>query len=116
MYMTKLKTPLAYADLHSGEDPEFFDYYARLIKIIVVSMLYGFCMPIFLVLSLIILVFTYIIDKLKFAFYFQKPPMIDDTLQKNAIYFLKWGAFFYIAFGWWGLTNRQMFENVVMPL
>ena len=42
--------------------------------------------------------------------------MLDDTLQNNCLYYIKWGAFFYIAFGWWSLTNRQMFENVVIPL
>ena len=42
--------------------------------------------------------------------------MYDDTMSNNAVFFLKWGGFFYIAIGWWNLTNRQMFDNVVVPL
>jgi len=42
--------------------------------------------------------------------------MYDDTLNINTAYFLKWGAFFYIAIGFWNLTNVQMFDNIVIPL
>jgi len=90
--------------------------YSRIMKIIVVAMLYGFSMPIFLVLCVIILLFDYLIQKILVAYAYSRAPMLDATLQKNALYFIKWGAFLYIAFGWWSLTNRQMFENIVMPL
>ena len=37
-------------------------------------------------------------------------------MNKICIFFLKWCGFFYIAIGWWNLTNEQMFDAQVVPL
>jgi hypothetical protein len=85
-------------------------------NLVFVSMFYGFGMPIFFTLTLISFIVSYFVDKVVVALYYRKPPMYDDTLNINTVYFLKWGGFFYIAIGFWNLTNLQMFKNVVLPL
>ena len=41
--------------------------------------------------------------------------MYDDTLNRNSVFFLKWGGFFYIAIAYWMIANRQMFGNYLVP-
>lgn len=116
LYKTKHPTALAYADQYSGPETCYYEKYPRLMNIIFVSMFYGFGQPFFFVLTLAVFIVSYYVEKFVTAFHYQKPPMYDDTLSNNTVYFLKWGGFFYIAIGWWSLTNRQMFDNVVLPL
>ena len=79
------------------------------------SMMYAFGLPIFLILTLICLIISYIIDKIVVAYYHRKPPMYDDTLNKTSVHFMKWGAFIYLAIAYWMISNRQMFGNVLIP-
>lgn len=76
-------------------------------------MFYGFSMPIIMYLALFGLIIAYILDKLIVAWYHRKPPLYDDTLNRNTIYFMKWAAFMYAGVAYWVITNRQMFENHV---
>jgi len=74
-------------------------------NLLFVSMFYGFGMPILFILSLISFIMSYLVDKFVVVLYYRKPPMYDDTLTKNAVYFLKWGGLIYLSIGYWHLTN-----------
>ena len=105
LYLTKSKTALQFADLQTGPENLFYEKYPRLMNMIFVSMFYGFGIPIFFVLTLVAFIISYIVEKYAVVRFYKKPPMYDDTLNINTAYFLKWGAFFYIAIGFWNLTN-----------
>lgn len=79
------------------------------------SMMYAFGLPIFLILTFICLIMSYIIDKIVVAYYHRKPPMYDDTLNKTSVHFMKWGAVIYLAIAYWMASNRQMFGNNLNP-
>lgn len=111
LYKTNCNTSVQYADLNSGAEHLLFEKYPRLVNIVMLSMSYAFGLPIFLVLTFICLVASYIVDKIIVAYYHCKPPMYDDTLNLTSVHFLKWGAFFYAAVGYWMISNRQMFNN-----
>lgn len=74
-------------------------------NILFVTMFYGFGMPILFILSFLSFIVSYFVDKFSVVLYYKKPPMYDDTLTRNAVYFLKWGGFIYLAIGYWNLTN-----------
>ena len=40
------------------------------------------------------------------------PPSLDDKLTKNALKILKYAQLFFIANGYWMLSNKQIFDNV----
>ena len=40
------------------------------------------------------------------------PPCLDDKLTKNALGMLKYAPLFFIANGYWMLSNMQIFDNV----
>ena len=115
-YKTRKSTALAYANIYVGPEVEYFEKYPRLMSLIFVSMFYGFAQPLFFVLILIIFIVSYNVEKFEAIFFYRKPPMYDDTMSNTAVFFLKWCGFFYVAIGWWNVTNRQMFENEVVPL
>lgn len=115
LYKTNCKTALQYADLNSGPEHLLFEKYPRLVNIVMLSMMYAFGLPIFLVLTLICLVFSYFIDKLFVAYYHRKPPLYDDSLNVISVHFLKWGAFVYLAIAYWMISNRQIFGNDLSP-
>lgn len=71
-----------------------------------VSLTYGFSMPILFPIVLCQLIVSYIVDKLALVYYYRKPPMYDDTISKNSIQILKWGAFFYSGMAFWSLSNK----------
>lgn len=48
--------------------------------------------------------------------YHRRPPLYDQTLNKDSIFFLRWGSFLYAAIAYWVLTNKQMFDNVLNPI
>lgn len=48
------------------------------------------------------------------VYYHRKPPMYDETLNNNSVFFLKWGGFFYAAIAYWMIANRQMFNNFLI--
>lgn len=53
LYKTNCKTAVQYAELNSGAEHLLFEKYPRLVNIVMVSMMYAFGLPIFLVLTLI---------------------------------------------------------------
>ena len=38
---------------------------------------------------------------------------MDDKMTKNAMNLLSWTPFIFLLNGYWMLSNRQMFENIV---
>ena len=104
-WKSKQETALAYAEIYSGPEPEYFEKYPALMTFVFVAMFYGFSMPLFFVLVLGCFIFSYYVEKWQAVYFNRKPPMYDDTMSNNAVFFLKWGGFFYIAIGWWNLTN-----------
>ncbi|CAI2376938.1 unnamed protein product [Moneuplotes crassus] len=115
LYKTNCNTALQYAELNSGTDHALFEKYPRLVNIVMLSMMYAFQLPIFLILTFICLIFSYIFDKVAVAYYHRKPPLYDDTLNNVSVHIMKWGAAFYLCLCYWVVSNRQMFGNVLEP-
>ena len=74
-------------------------------------MMYGLGLPVLFPLTLINLIITYVVHKLATVYWNQKSNILDDTLNKNAVYYLKYGALLHVGFAYWMLTNKQMFYN-----
>ena len=60
---TQQDTALAYAELHSGPEPEFEEKYPSLMTFVFVAMFYGFGQPMFFVLVLLCFIASYYTEK-----------------------------------------------------
>lgn len=46
------------------------------------------------------------------AYCMKIPPALDDKLTLNAFKMLKYAPLFFIANGFWMLSNKQIFDNI----
>ena len=115
LYYTKQDSALDYYEVNYGAEIPIFTKYPFIMNIVFMSMMYGLAMPIITYLTLLALLMSYIIEKIAIFWHVKKPPLFDDALSNNTVYFLKWAAVLYPAMGFWQVTNRQMFDNVVHP-
>lgn len=94
------------AEKRSAPIFEINSQYPKIMSVILVCMLYGLLMPLMFVFVFIFLVLTYTFHKLWIVYFYWKPPLYDNTLNRFFIYYVKYGALFYIMFSFWILTNR----------
>jgi hypothetical protein len=110
---TKSKTISQYVRIHSNPENEIFDRYAFVLMMIFINMAFGVGLPILFPLTLMALVSLYVFERLFQVYWYQKSVMIIDFLNKNAIRSLKWAVHLYTTFGYWYITNKQIFYNDV---
>lgn len=103
---TKTWTVFELAEKWSSPVFEINGQYPKIMTVILVCMLYGLLMPLMFVIVFVFLVLTYIFHKILIVYFYWKPPLYDNTLNWYFIYYVKYGALFYIMFSFWILTNR----------
>ena len=113
MYQTKKSQIYSYLELYSG--PEYIVHYkfSGILNITFVTMLYGLCMPMLFPLAFIAYFMIYATERYQLAYTYQQPPQMDDRMAKNAMQLLSYTPLLFLINGYWMLSNRQMFENVV---
>jgi len=72
-----------------------------------VTFTYGLCLPALFPITLVGLINLYIIDKLQFAYFYKRPPMIGNALNDRGLGTFLYAPLFMMAFGYWQLSNRQ---------
>lgn len=105
MQMTKCKSVYEIADVYSAPVFQLIDQYPKIMTTILVCMFYGFGMPIMFPLTFFFLLITYISQKLLVVFYYRMTPLQDDTLNREFIYYVKYGVVYFIGVSFWLLTN-----------
>ena len=111
LYKTNCKLAYDYAELCSGAKISLYSKYSQLLKIMFISSMYGFGMPLLPLLMLLFWIISYVFEKYFIAFYYRKLPMYDEALNLVCIFFGKWSAFLYISFGYWLISNQNIFGN-----
>jgi len=84
-----------------------------MMNIVWLSMMYSLGIPMISILTLTALITSYIVEKIAIFWHVKAPPLMDDQLTKNCTFYLRWGSFLYPAIGFWMVTNKQMFANVI---
>jgi hypothetical protein len=111
-YTTKKRSMQLYIDLYSGPEYMIHFKYSGILNVCFVSMMYGIGMPILFPIA----AFTYfnlmVLERLLVAYFYQLPPTFDDKLTKNALGIMRWGAVLHLFFGYWMLSNKQIFHNI----
>ena len=111
-YTTKKKSMQLYIDLYSGPEYMIHFKYSGILNVCFVTLMYGLGMPILFPIA----AFTYfnlmVLERCLVAYFYQLPPTFDDKLTKNALGILRWGAVLHLFFGYWMLSNKQIFQNI----
>ena len=77
------------------------NHYAAMNNLVFVAFMYGVCMPILYPLCVFGLTVQYVVDKLRMAYVYRKPPMYDGKLNSITIKFLSIVPLFTIALTFW---------------
>jgi hypothetical protein len=104
--MTKTKSIGGYVELIANEEMALFDCYSHIIVIVLINMLYGVGIPVLFPLTLFAWISLYVFGRVATVYYYKKSPMMDNSMNKNAIIILKWAVHLYTLAGYWFLTNR----------
>lgn len=53
----------------------------------------------------------FIVEKSMIYYSYRMPPMYDDKLNKSVLGLLTWAPLFFLAMGYWMLSNKQLLSN-----
>jgi hypothetical protein len=115
-YNTKKTQISAYLDLYTG--PQFMVHirYAQMIKVVAVTMTFGIGMPILFPIAALNFLVYWVLETYQITYTYQIPPLMDNTLEKNANYIFRWMPVLFFFNGYWMLNNQQIFNSSVVTL
>lgn len=110
-YVTKKTSIQSYINSYSG--PVYFMHfkYAGLLNIIFVTMTYGFGIPILFPIAACAILCLYLVEKTMLFYAYRLPPMYDERLSQAVIRLLYYAPIFFLGFGYWMASNKQMISN-----
>jgi len=85
--------------------------YSGLMNITFVCFMYGLAIPLLFPICLLGFTVLYTMEKLTITYFFRKPPMFDEKLNESAIRKMKYAPIFMMFFGYWCMSNVQLFTN-----
>ena len=110
-YKTKKTNMQTYIDIYSGPEYLIHFKYSGMLNVTFVTMMYGIGQPILYFIAFLSYFILYSIERILIAYFYQLPPTFDESMTKNALKILRWAAVFYMAFGYWMLSNQSIFHN-----
>jgi len=108
---TKKNTIQAYINLYSGPEYAMHFKYSGMMNMVFVVFMYGLAIPLLFPIALLGFTVLYTVERLLITYFYRKPPMFDEKLNESAISKLKYAPVFMMFFGYWCLSNVQLFTN-----
>jgi len=87
--------------------------YSSILNVTFVTFMYGLGIPILFPIAFVFFCFLYILERLLITYYYKRPPMYDEKLIKRALEILQWAPVLMAAFGYWIMSNKQLFGNTL---
>ena len=84
-----------------------------MITVTYVTMMYGLGLPILFPIAFLTFMVMLMFERYHLAYTFYQPPVMCAASTDRALALLSYTPFILLANGFWMLSNRQMFENVV---
>ena len=111
--VTAKRTVQSYLQLYSGPEVLLQIQYSTALTLVFVTFTYGLALPALFPITLVGLINLYIIDRLQFAYFYRRPPMIGNDLNNTGLSIFMFAPMFMMAFGYWQLGNREQFFNEI---
>ena len=106
---TKCLTIQQYVNLYSGPKHLMHFKIASILNTIWVTFMFGLALPLLFPIAVFTFFNFYFVEKILLTYYYQKPPMYDEKLNKAALAWMKFAPMLMMAFGYWIMGNRQIF-------
>lgn len=106
---TKISNLNRYIELYSGPEYMIHFKYAGMLNVLYVTMMYGIGIPIMFPIAAFTYFILYSVERLTVCYFYQQPPAFDDKLTKNMIKLMRQVPVLYLTFGYWMLSNKQIF-------
>lgn len=113
MYATRSKQIYEFVDLYSGPDYIVHFKYSGILNVTFVTMFYGLGLPILFPIAMLSYLIFWMTERYQIAYSYQLPPAMDDKMTINAINVLSYAPVLFLFNGYWMLSNRQIFENII---
>ena len=101
---------------HIGAGFSIDGRYSVLLRLIFVTLMYGTGMPLMYPIALLTCVVIYVVDRYCLLYLHPKPPEYDYQLNQNALNIMTHAPLFGFGFGYWMLSNQQIFYNRIAPI
>ena len=102
--------------MYSGPQHVISYKYSALLTTVCVTFMYGLAMPELFVIAAFTFFNYYITEKFLITYYYQKPPVYDDKLNKSSLALMAGAPLFMLVFGYWCMGNMQIFTDQLVPL
>ena len=83
--------------------------YAAILNQIWVTLMYGVAIPILFPIAAFAMFNYYMVDRFLLTYYYRKPPIYDDKLNKAALSAMIYSPLLMLFFGYWCMGNMQLF-------
>lgn len=83
--------------------------YAAILNQIWVTLMYGVAIPILFPIAAFAMFNYYIVDRFLLTYYYRKPPIYDDKLNRAALSAMIYSPLLMLFFGYWCMGNMQLF-------
>lgn len=110
-YKTSTTTMQQFVNLYAGPEYLIHYKYSRVLNIVFITFMFGIVLPVLFPIALLSLIITYFAEKLSIVYYYKEPPSYDQKLNNTAIKILAWAPFLMFTFGFWMMSNKQIFNN-----
>jgi hypothetical protein len=80
--------------------------YAVAMNTIFTTLMYGLALPILFPIAFLTFINIYVIEKVLIAYWYKKPPVYDDVINKTALGMMRWAPLGYWVFGFWVMSNK----------
>jgi len=113
---TKCKTIQAYVNIYSGPEHVMSYKYSAILTTVCVTFWYGVALPELFPIAAFTFFNYYVVDRFLITYYYRRPPIYDDKLNRAALGFMQAGPVMLMLFGYWCMGNMQIFTDNVHPL
>jgi hypothetical protein len=79
-------------------------------------MMYGIGLPILFPVAAVSLFTLYMVEKLMIYYSYRQPPMYDAGLNESVLKIMSFAPLLFLSFGYWMLSNIQLFSNTVFDI
>ena len=110
-YTTSKTSIQAYINSYAGPVYMMHFKYSALLNIIFVTMTYGFGIPILFPIAAFAILVLYLVEKTMLYYAYRLPPMYDERLSQSVLNMLNYAPLFFLGFGYWMASNKQMLSN-----
>jgi len=81
-------------------------FFNTAILLLLVTFFYGLYIPLLFPIAAFTFFNFYISEKYLLAYFFRKPPMLDDALNKLVLNMMRWAPIVFLIMGYWAMGNK----------